>query len=474
MLAVALLAVVLVPFTLTGVSVALDGSDGMATSLRAGPSSLQWVVNGYSATFAGFMLVTGALADRWGPVRVFGGGVALFASCGVVSAAAGDVVLLDASRLVAGVGAAATTTGASALLAARFAPERRTRVFGAFGAAIGGGLALGPTLAGAVTDTLGWRAVFAIPAGVGLLLALATRWMPRPDTVATRTDAPRSDAPALDVPGAVAITAALLLGVLGLVEGSDLGRTSPVVVVALVAALASFALFVVIERRSTHPLVDLRAVLTGPFLGACLAVAAAVGAFGPLLIYLPTFFQNALGLDAADAGVLLLALTAPSLVVPVLCGWLTRWVPPRVLVVAGVLLVTVGCGWFALGDAIVAPLLLAGIGIAVAQGLLDAVAIGAAPPEAVGAAAGAFNTTKLSAETIGIAAVGAALVGSSGVRLSGPALAPTLHAAAGVLAVIAAVAAGVVAVLLPAREGRPGNTAPEDRSEDEAREGVSL
>lgn len=439
LLGVTLLAVVLVPFTLTGVSVTLDE---IGTALHAGPQSIQWVVNGYSATFAGFMLVTGTLADRWGARRVFTTGVALFAGCGLISAAASSIIVLDLARLLAGAGAAATTTGASTLLAEHFGPEQRARVFGAFGAAIGGGLAVGPTVAGLVSEMLGWRAVFSIPAVIGLVIVALTRRLPGPVQGAR--------AP-LDVPGAMAFTAALLLLVLGLVEGSAMGWDSPVVVAALVLAALAMVAFATIERHSAHPLIDVRAVLTPPFLGACLAVTAAVGAFGPMLIYLPGYFRNEFGLGPAGAGALLLALTAPSLAVPVLCGWLTRWIAPRTLVVAGLALVAAGTGWLATGQAVVAPLVVAGVGVAVAQGLLDAVAIGAAPPDAAGAAAGAFNTAKLTAETVGIAAVGATLVAATGGRFTGPAFAPALRSAAGVLAVLAAVATLVVAGLLDSR-----------------------
>lgn len=438
-LGVTLLAVVLVPFTLTGVSVALDG---LGSDLRAGPESIQWVVNGYSATFAGFMLITGTLADRWGPRRVFGSGVALFALCGLLSSVASSIVVLDIARLVAGAGAAATVTGSSALLAAQFGAERRAHVFGAFGTAIGGGLALGPSVAGVVTDALGWRAVFAVPAVLGLALVVATRWLPAGNADATSR---------LDVPGAVTFTGALLLLILGLVEGSVLGWTSPLVLGSFGLAVASLVAFVVIERRTAHPLLDVRAVLTAPFVGSCVAVSAAVGAFGPLLIYLPTLFQVEFGVGAAEAGVLLLALTAPSLVVPLLCGWLTRWIQPRILVVAGLVLVSSGCASFAAGWGVVAPLVVAGTGIAVAQGLLDGIAIGAAPSDAAGAAAGAFNTAKLTAETVGIAAVGAALIAATGGPMAGPVFPPTLRAVVAVLAGLVAAGAVTAGLLLGRR-----------------------
>ncbi|WP_406514753.1 MFS transporter [Streptomyces sp. NBC_00499] len=176
-LATTLVALFLVPFTLTGASVALSD---IARQLDVGLSDTQWVVNAYSATFAAFMLVTGSWADRFGARRVFAAGVALFAACGLLAATAGNIWLLDAARLLAGIGAAATTTGASAVLAGAFTGRSRARVFGLFGTTIGVGLAFGPTVASQLVDGFGWRAAFALPGLVGAVCLLGVPLLPRP------------------------------------------------------------------------------------------------------------------------------------------------------------------------------------------------------------------------------------------------------------------------------------------------------
>ncbi|MFE0379840.1 MFS transporter [Streptomyces inhibens] len=115
------------------------------------------MVHGYNLTFASFLLACGSLADLWGRRRVFGGGAALFTVASAVSAAANDILLLDAARALAGFGAAALLTSGSSLIGETFEGRARSRAFGAVGIMTGAGLALGAMAAGAVTDTLGRR-----------------------------------------------------------------------------------------------------------------------------------------------------------------------------------------------------------------------------------------------------------------------------------------------------------------------------
>ncbi|MFJ9123503.1 MFS transporter [Streptomyces sp. NPDC102340] len=451
-LATTLVALFLVPFTLTGASVALSD---IARQLDVGLSDTQWVVNAYSATFAAFMLVTGSWADRCGARRVFAAGVALFAACGLLAATAGNIWLLDAARLLAGIGAAATTTGASAVLAGAFTGRSRARVFGLFGTTIGVGLAFGPTVASQLVDGFGWRAAFALPGLVGAVCLLGVPLLPRPS-------APRATARQGDPAGAICFTVGLLALVFTLVEGPLLGWTSPLVWASAAITVAALALFVRCERTAARPLLDLRHVGTGRFAALCLAVAAVVGLFAPLLTYLPTYFTRTVGMTPSTAGWAMLALTAPVLVLPLLCGYLVRWIPARVQVVASLVLVAAGAAWMATGASLLPALLVAGGGVAIAQGLLDGQAVDAVPVEHAGAASGAFNTAKLTAETVGIAAVGAVLAQTTRGTLTGPGLADGLHSVLWCFAALCLASAAAIAALL--RRPRANTTdLPSDR-----------
>ncbi|MFI0816218.1 MFS transporter [Streptomyces sp. NPDC021098] len=452
-----LVAVFLVPFTLTGASVALtDISEQLDASLAA----TQWVVNAYSATFAGFMLITGALADRLGRRRVFVSGVALFAVCALISAVAQDIVVLDVARLISGIGAAATTTGASAVLAEAFTGSARSKVFGLFGTTIGIGLAFGPTLAGLLVDTWGWRAAFALPGVIGLLCVAFYRSLP-----ASRPATARGQ---LDRAGGTLFTLALLLLIFALVEGPELGWGSAAVAGSLVASVLLSGAFVAVERSVAEPLLDFRLFGTGRFLGLCLAVIAVVGLFGPLLTYLPAYFHAVAGMSTGEAGLSMVALTGPVLFIPLVCGALVRWVPGSVQVVASLVLVAAGSAWLATGSSLLPALVVTGIGVAVAQGLLDGLAVDAVPAEHAGAAAGTFNTAKLTAETLGIAVVGAVLAARTGGRLSGPRFPEALHLTLWIFAGLCLVSAAATALLLRPRAARPATEAPEGERDPEA------
>ncbi|MFD7503802.1 MFS transporter [Streptomyces sp. NPDC059850] len=452
-----LMAVFLVPFTLTGASVALTD---ISAQLDASLAATQWVVNAYSATFAGFMLITGALADRLGRRRVFVSGVALFAVCALISAAAQDIVVLDVARLISGVGAAATTTGASAVLAEAFTGPARSKVFGLFGTTIGIGLAFGPTLAGLLVDSWGWRAAFALPGVIGLGCLVFFRSLP-----ASRPAASRGQ---LDRAGGTLFTLALLLLIFALVEGPELGWGSVAVAGSLVASVVLSVAFVAVERRVAEPLLDFRLFGTGRFLGLCLAVVAVVGLFGPLLTYLPAYFHAVAGMSTGEAGLSMVALTGPVLFIPLICGALVRWVPGSVQVVASLVLVAAGSAWLATGSSLLPALVVTGVGVAVAQGLLDGLAVDAVPAEHAGAAAGTFNTAKLTAETLGIAVVGAVLAARTGGRLSGPRFPEALHLTLWIFAGLCLVSAVATALLLRSRAAKPVTVAAEGERDAEA------
>ncbi len=444
--AVVLVAVLLstfsLPFSLTGASVALPE---IGRDLDAGLASVQWVVNGYNATFASFMLAAGALADLVGRRRVFAGGVALFAGSGLLAATADGIVLLDVARALAGIGAAAAATSASALLAGAFHGRARARVFGVFGTTIGAGLAFGPSLAGLLIDTLGWRAVFAAPALAALVVLLLTPWLP---------EARPAQAGRIDWPGTGSFTAALLLLIFGFVQGPEYGWDDARIIAAFGAAAALLVVFVRVERSRPDPMFDLTLLANPRFVGICLAAATIVAVMVPLLVYLPSYFTTVVGLTPGAAGATLILLTAPTLVLPLLTGALVRRVPAVAVVVVSVAVVAAGAAWATVlspdvGLAeLVGPLSTMGVGIGLSIGLLDQLAIATVPAHRAGTGAGTINTARLASETIAIAVVGAVLATTTAGRLADPGFTGGLRTVLWTMAGLAALAALAVAVLV--------------------------
>ncbi|WP_018253959.1 MFS transporter [Salinispora mooreana] len=436
------------PLSLTGASVALPE---IGRDLDTDLAGAQWVVNGYNATFASFMLATGALADLFGRRRVYAIGLAISAGAGLLASTAADVLLLNVLRALAGVGAAAAATSAGALLANTFQGRARMRAFSAFGMAIGAGLAFGPTTAGLLIDSLGWRAVFAVPALVAVAVLLSVPWLP---------ESRQPHAGRLDWGGIVSFTAALLLLIFGFVQGPAYGWDDPRIVAAFAATVALLVVFVRVERSHPEPMFDLNLLATPRFVGICLAAATVVSVLVPLLVYLPSYLTTVVGLTPSSAGLTLVLLTAPTVALPLLAGALTRWVSASTVIVVAVLAVASGAAWATViaptsGPADLAgPLLVIGTGVGLSVGLLDALAIASVPPHRAGTGAGMINTARLASETVAIAVVGAVLASTTAGRLADPGFTSGLRTVLWAMAGAAALAALTVAVLVR-RDQRP-------------------
>ncbi|MDA3627238.1 MFS transporter [Saccharopolyspora oryzae] len=430
------------PLTITGASLALSG---IREDLDAGLAATQWVVNGYNACFASFLVFTGSLADVLGRRRIYAAGLALFCASSAMSALADDVLVLNLVRAVGGVGAAAATTGGSSLLAATFQGAARSRAFGLLGTVLGVGLAFGPTVGGVLVETLGWRAVFAVPALIAGLVLLLVPALPA---------LPGEPGRGIDWPGAALFTSALFLLIFALDEGPALGFGNPLVVGGFVAALGLGVAFVAVERRRPDPLFQLDLLVNRRFLALAVAAGAHMGVLVPLLVYLPSYLISVVGLSAGQAGIWLLMLTLPTVFLPTAGAVVSRWLRPMSVVlgtvalsgIGALALVTVGPDSTPLH--LLVPLVLIGAGVGLSNGILDGLAIGSVPTEQAGAASGTFNTARLVTETIALAAVGAVLAAVGGGQLTGAAFTSGLHVASVLLSCAAAIAIGCVVVLL--------------------------
>lgn len=406
-------AIVLVPVTATGSSVAVPG---ISQDLSIGLAAAQWVVNGFFLTFGGFMAITGSLADLTGRRRMFAGGVALFCASMVLASFAPNIGLLIAARAVAGVGAAAATTGGSAVLAQTFSGVARTKAFGVFGTAIGLGLAFGPLVAGFLVTSLGgWRTFYLVAAVVLLPILLMSPLL---------KESRETTNGGIDWAGAVTFTAGLILFVFGLVEGPERGWTDPVVIGALAAFAVLMVVFTVVERRRAEPMFDVSLFARPRFLAICAMPVLLAFGFVALLIVLPPYFMAVDGVSAQYAGLLLVLLTGPTLVVPPVVNSLAGKVSQRLLLVVTMVLVAIGSAWLTVigpgtsAFVLAGPLICIGIGFGISLAILDGAAVNSVEPGRAGMAAGIFNTMRLAGETISIAVLSAILAGVTRSRLA--------------------------------------------------------
>jgi MFS transporter len=243
----------------------------------------------------------------------------------------------------------------------------------------------------------------------------------------------------VDSAGITTFVGGLTALMFGVMRGPEQGWSAAPVLVALVAGAVLLVAFGVVERRSDHPVLDLTLVRNLPFMGWCLGTLATSIGFVGVLVFLPTYLQGVDGVSASEAGVTMLMLTAPVLVVPPLGGWLvTRGVPGRALVTVALGLVAAGNAWLTvlrpgIGAAgLLGPLLLIGVGMGLSFGITDGQAMNIVEPARAGTAAGFLNTVRGAAEALVIAVFGATLVS-------------LIHAGTGSSAAAARIAAGEVA-----------------------------
>ena len=396
--------------------------------LSASFTDLQWVIDAYTLALAAVVLTAGSIADRVGRRAVFAGGLGIFALSSLAAGLAPDATFLNVARAVQGIGGAAMFAVSLALVAQEFAAGReRATAMGVYGATIGAAVAVGPLVGGAITDGLGWRWVFFlnVPIGIAALAVTFARLRESRDPNATR----------VDWLGLVSFSTGLLLLVLALVRGNDVGWGSPQIIALFAGAAVTLAAFAAIERRVAEPMLPLGLFRGRAFTGVQFAAFAVSSSLFALFLYLTLYLQNYLGYSPLQAGLRYLPITlVPFLVAPLAVALMAR-VQARFLMAislaavgAGLLLMSglsAGSGWTAL----LPGFIVAGVGIGLLNPVIADVAVSVVPKERSGMAAGINDTFRQVGVAVGVAAWGAIFLGRGAAKIS--ALAAGTTAAAG-------------------------------------------
>ncbi len=399
---------------ITVVNVALPD---IQRDLDASLSSLQWVVDAYSLMLAVFLLTAGSLGDRLGRRRVFSLGLGLFTFASFLCGISGDPTLLNLARGLQGIGGAAMFATSLALIGQEFHGRDRAMAFGVWGATVGGAVAIGPLVGGVITEHLGWEWIFFVNIPIGLVAIALTEL--RLANVAAQ------DPERIDLPGLVAFSGGLFLLIFGLIRGNPEGWGSATIVASLAGSVALLAVFLAIEARSDHPMLDLGLFRKPAFNGvSAVAFGLSAGMFA-MFLYLTIYMQGVLGFSPLQTGLHFLPMTVLSFVVAPISGNLSHRVPIRILVGTGLGLVGLGLllmhGLSADSDiSVLLPgFLVAGIGIGITNPGIGQGAIAVVPPAKAGMGSGINTTFRQVGIATGVAALGAVFQAQVASKLSG-------------------------------------------------------
>lgn len=422
-LAVCCMSLFIVSMDATVVNVALPS---IGRELHSSISGLQWTIDAYTLVLASLLMLSGSTADRIGRRRTFQIGLALFTLGSLLCSLAPSVGWLVVFRMVQAVGGSMMNPVAMSIITATFDDAKeRARAVGVWGAVVGVSMGVGPLVGGALTDTVGWRAIFWINVPIGIAaIVLTALFVPE-----SRSPKPRR----LDPVGHLLVIVLLATLVGGLIEGPRLGWTSPGALGLFVVAAGSLALLVTVERRRAEPLIDVRFFGSIPFSSAVLTAVAAFGANGAFLFLNALYLQEVRGMSPFESGLWTLPAALATMVMSPVSGRLVGSFGTRVPLVlagigiggAGAVLTTIDATtpmWV-----LVVAFVLFGFGFGMVNAPITNTAVSGMPRAQAGSAAAMASTSRQTGVSLGVALAGT-VTGASAVASVGAGFAVATHA----------------------------------------------
>ena len=365
---------------------------------------LPWVVNAYVIAFGGFLLLGGRAADLLGRRRVFMAGLLVVAVASLAAGFSATQGQLIAARAAQGLGAAIISPAALSIVTSLFADgAERNKALGAWGAVAGSAGAAGVLLGGILTEGLGWEWVLWVNVPVSLIaLALTPGLIPESRSAAARRH--------FDAAGAFAVTAGLSVLAYALLDASSAGWGSTKIIGLLASSAVLIGAFVVIELRSTAPLVPFRIFRLRTLTGANVVGILLGASLFSMFFFISLYMQQVLGYSAIHAGLSYLPLALTIIVAAGLGGQLVTRFGFKPVLAAGMLSVAVGLAWFSQVSVsggfttdILGPSLLAAIGLGFGFVTTTIAAVSGVQGSEQGLASGLINTSQQIGGALGLA-----------------------------------------------------------------------
>lgn len=401
-LAICCMSLLLVGMDVTIVNVALPA---IQRSLHANIAGLQWVLDAYTLVIASLLMFSGSMSDRFGRRLVFQIGLSLFCAGSLLCSIAHSINGLILFRAMQGLGASMLNPVALSIVANVFPqPRDRARAIGVWGAVAGVSLAIGPLIGGALTQAIGWRAIFWINLPIGLAaVLLAAKFVPE-------SKAPR--ARRFDPVGQALVFAGLTSVTYAIIDGPHSGWTSISILALFITAAASLGIFLLYEPRRTDPLIDLRFFRSVPFSSAALLGLLAFSSFAGFLFLNTLYLQQARGLSAFHTGLCTLPLALMMFVCSPLSGRMvgSYGTRPSVMIAGlGFVLSTLILTRLTIGTPLSLLMLayaLFGIGLGMINPAISNNAVAGMPLTQAGVAAAIASTSRQVGAALGVAIAG--------------------------------------------------------------------
>ncbi|WP_326609878.1 MFS transporter [Streptomyces scopuliridis] len=397
-LAVIVISQLMIILDTTVVTIALPD---IQESLDLSATSGSWLINAYTLTFGGLLLLGGRAGDILGRRQVFIAGIAIFTAASLLGGFAQNAGWLLACRALQGLGSALASPTALALIATNFeegAP--RNRAFGLYAAVSGAGTAIGLILGGLLTELVSWRWVLFINVPIGVLVLVGALSIRNSERIAGR----------FDLSGALASTAGVTGLVYGFIRISEEGWSDGVALGAIALGVVLLAVFVAIERKARQPITPLRLFANRNRASSYLIMLLLVASMLGMWFFLTQFLQEVLGFSPIKAGIAFLPLTVAILGFTQASTKLIARYTPKALIATGAAIMLVGMTWLTQISAdssylsgVLGPMLLLGVGLGLLFVPATATAMSAVAPEDNGAASGLVNVMQQIGGSLGLA-----------------------------------------------------------------------
>ena len=375
--------------------------------LDASASSLQWIVNSYILVFAALLLTMGSLGDRFGRKRVLQAGLVLFGLSSLLAAYAQTSEQLIAARAIMGVGGALIMPSTLSIIIDVFPREERGKAIGIWTGVASLGVPIGPVVGGLLLEHFSWGAIFFINLPI-VLLALSVGFFLVPES---RDPVARK----IDIPGVVLSTGALSILIYAIIEAPTLGWLDPIVLVTFVGALALGGAFVVHERRTDHPMLDIHLFMDRRFSSGAGAITVAFLALVGTTFTLTQYLQFVRGYTPFEAGLRVMPISLGFMIgginsSRVVSGLGTRWAIAGGLSVVSATLVAISffeaeTAYWMIGPA----LLTLGVGMGSTMAPATEAVMSAVPEAKAGVGSAVNDTTRQGGAVLGVGILGSLL-----------------------------------------------------------------